>query len=92
MDISQVESIGTSARGKSELIKHLSGEKLTNRQMIISKCYDCMGFYADGRGQDCEIPDCPLYPMMPYGSKPREKSRRGGFKNKATLPQNDSVE
>jgi Zn-finger protein len=33
--------------------------------MIMAKCYDCTGFYKDGR-EDCNTPTCPLYPLMPY--------------------------
>ena len=64
--IDDIEKNGISGKGKSEMLKHLNGERLTQRQMIISKCYDCMGFYSDGRGADCEIPTCSLYPLMPY--------------------------
>lgn len=64
--IETISNSGISARGKKELLKHLYGERLTVRQMVIAKCYDCMGYYSDGRGQDCKIPDCPLYPLMPY--------------------------
>jgi hypothetical protein len=59
---------GILARGRNELKKHLNGGRLTFKQAILAKCYDCMGFYADGKA-DCAIPECPLYPVMPYGSK-----------------------
>ena len=59
---------GVKARGRNELIKHLKGERLTQRQMILSNCYDCMGGYVDGK-QDCEIPSCTHYPLMPYREK-----------------------
>jgi hypothetical protein len=55
------------AKGIKELNKYKMGDKLTNRQAIIAKCADCMGLYVDGK-LDCTIPDCPLYPLMPYGS------------------------
>jgi hypothetical protein len=54
-------------RGQKEFNKHELGERLTFRQMILAKCYECMGKYADGKA-DCSIPVCPLYPMMPYGT------------------------
>ncbi len=54
------------AKGVKELNKYKMGDKLTNRQAIIAKCADCMGLYVDGK-LDCQIPDCPLYPLMPYG-------------------------
>ena len=54
-----------SARGGKELKKHLVGDRLALKQMILAKCFDCMGRYFDGK-TDCELPDCPLYPIMPY--------------------------
>jgi hypothetical protein len=54
------------ARGEKELNKYIDGKKLTLRQMILAKCFECMGNYDDGK-VDCELSDCPLYPMMPYG-------------------------
>ena len=61
-------SRGIAAKGRLELTKHLKGDKLTYKQAALAKCYDCMSFYVDGKA-DCAIPDCPLYPFMPYGSK-----------------------
>lgn len=60
-----IEKHGSFARGKGELLRHLAGIKLTNKRAILAKCYDCMGFYADGR-INCNMPHCPLYPIMPY--------------------------
>jgi hypothetical protein len=62
-------------RGEGELKKHEAGERLTQRQMILAKCFECCGNYADGR-EDCAIPECPLYPMMPYGSIRRAATSR----------------
>ncbi len=62
------------ARGIKELKKHLLGERLTLRQMVIAKCADCTNWYGDGK-IDCEIPDCPLYPMSPYGKHMPFKSQ-----------------
>lgn len=62
------------AKGKEELLKHLMrGERLTEglttrltiRRAVIAKCYDCCGYYQDGK-KDCEVPECPLHPFMPY--------------------------
>lgn len=58
------------ARGCRELKKHSLGDRLTLRQMILAKCADCCNWYADGKN-DCEIPDCPLYPLSPYGTHPK---------------------
>lgn len=35
------------------------------RQRLLAKCFECMGGYKDGM-VDCRIPDCALYPNMPY--------------------------
>ena len=63
--IEEIEKHGKTARGKGELLKHLHGEKLTIRQATQAHCYDCMGYFADGKN-DCEMPRCSLYPYMPY--------------------------
>lgn len=60
--------IGIKAKGSKELKKHKEGGKLTRRQAIHAKCYDCLGGYADGK-TDCALPYCPLYPWMPYKGK-----------------------
>ena len=53
------------ALGRKELLKHLDGKRLTQRQQIIAKCFECCCGYADGK-RSCKMPDCPLYPLMPY--------------------------
>jgi hypothetical protein len=65
-----MEMGGITARGGKELKKHLSGQKLTQRRMILAKCYDCMGGFIDGK-MDCRVSRCPLYPLMPYRDKPK---------------------
>jgi hypothetical protein len=52
-------------KGKSEYIKILKGQYCTQRERILAKCYDCMGYYADG-AEDCRVSSCPLYKLMPY--------------------------
>ena len=64
---------GKQAQGKNEYIKYLEGGKLTLRQAVKGKCYDCMGYYEDGK-VDCVLPDCPLYPFMPFNPN-KQKSR-----------------
>ena len=63
--LKSIEDHGIVAKGQAELIRHLNGERLTIREMVISKCYECCGYFADGR-EDCEMSDCSLYPLMPY--------------------------
>ena len=53
------------ARGNKELRKHILGDRLSLKKAVLAKCADCMGYYFDGRF-DCQMPDCPLYPFMPY--------------------------
>jgi hypothetical protein len=67
-----IEKYGMMAKGKAEMIRHLYGEKLSYRQAVIAKCYDCTGWAADGK-EDCCMPECALYPFMPYGKKPEKK-------------------
>lgn len=55
-------------QGRKELAKHLQGKQTTPQGAMRAKCYDCMGYYADG-AVDCEMPSCPLYPWMPYRQK-----------------------
>lgn len=64
MNLEAAKQIPSSA-GKRHLITHLEGKRLTRNQIIMAKCCECMGGYVDGR-MDCKIPDCPLYPLMPY--------------------------
>jgi len=65
-------------RGMKELEKYQKDfKKLSYKQAIIAKCAECMGNYRDGK-VDCFIPECPLYPYMPYGQawKNREKNQK----------------
>jgi hypothetical protein len=65
---------GKAYRGKKELIKLMTGGKLSAQECIYAKCYDCMGWYSDDGAVDCESKDCPLYPKMPY-NKNKVKSK-----------------
>ena len=66
---------GKQAQGKNEMLKHLDGGLLTPREAIKAWCYDCVGFYDDGK-MDCERDDCPLHPYMPYNPN-RVKGSKG---------------
>jgi hypothetical protein len=72
--IEEIRKHGISTRGKTNLIRYLEGERLTQREAILAKCCDCAGYHSDGR-VDCRMPDCPLYPYMPY----RGKKSQGPF-------------
>ena len=56
---------GVLAKGKRELDGHQRGKKLSYRNAVLAKCYECMNGYADGK-EDCRISGCPLYAYMPY--------------------------
>ena len=56
---------GVKAIGRKELTSHLKGLRLTPRRAVSAMCYDCMGGFTDGK-HSCQIPDCPLFPFMPY--------------------------
>jgi len=63
--IRHIEKNGKLAQGKKDVLKYWRGERLTRNQAILGKCYDCMGFYIDGR-RDCKMPRCTLYDFMPF--------------------------
>lgn len=66
--MTKLESIkkhGVSAQGRKELLRYLKGKDLTLHQAVLARCYDCMSYFADGAA-DCKIPECPLYPYMPF--------------------------
>ena len=74
-DIAWIRKHGKTAKGKNEYLSYLEhNTKLPPKQAILAQCYQCLGCYADGK-VDCEIPDCPLYPYMPY-RKGVEKVKR----------------
>ena len=54
---------GKKRAGQKDLINHLSGKRLTQRESIRAKCYDCNGM---GEVGDCIDEDCPLHPYSPY--------------------------
>jgi hypothetical protein len=77
--ISDIKRNGKMAKGKKELIKYLEGGRLTLKQAVNARCYDCMGFYADGK-VDCNMPHCSLHPFMPHNQN------RGKRTVKNTMP------
>ena len=62
---------GIKALGRKELLRHLKGEKLTQKESIFGKCYECCGGYLDGK-YSCEMTECPLFPGMPYKDRKPE--------------------
>lgn len=61
----EVTMKGKKSGGMTNYLKYLSGRKIGLKGAVLAKCFDCCGFYADGR-MDCKIQDCPLYPWQPY--------------------------
>jgi len=57
---------GRRARGKAALVCYLKGKKITRQEAIEAKCYECMGYCANGIHR-CTIKECPLYKFSPYG-------------------------
>lgn len=89
--IETVESAPASS-GRTQLLKYLSKERLTQRQAIVAKCCDCMGYYVDGR-IDCRMPDCTLYPWMPYkGAKTEPNKTQESPKYEALPPRKGGSE
>jgi len=68
--IREIKKYGLKAKGRKEICAYLTGEHLTRGEAILAKCYDCCGYYSDGKA-DCQIPACPLYSFMPYGKNSR---------------------
>jgi hypothetical protein len=66
--ITEVSTYGKKAKGRSEFLRYLKGEKLTRNESILAMCYECLNYYEDGIG-DCQASECPLYDYMPYKKK-----------------------
>lgn len=73
--IKNVRRYGKTARGQKELVKHYQGERLTLKQAVLAKCYNCAGFFADGK-VDCSMPHCSLHPFMAYNQNREKGSKR----------------
>ena len=69
-----VERYGATARGKRELLKYLDGGRLTRKQAMLAKCFECCNGYSDGK-TDCRVRLCPLYAFMPYASPKKRPAK-----------------
>ncbi len=87
----QVQQYGKLYKGKNALIAHLSGENISFRLAVYAKCYDCMGFFADGK-QDCKVFTCPLHPFMAFKEGGGRKSKTMKIKSevRADASEHDS--
>ncbi|MEI7636350.1 MAG: hypothetical protein WCJ37_03540 [Syntrophus sp. (in: bacteria)] len=70
-----IEEVGVLAKGKAEFLKHLDGERLTPGETFLAQCYDCTGYYADGK-EDCKMLTCAIYPFMAYREDKPERRRK----------------
>jgi len=57
-----------SFKGQMDYEKVKEGKKVTYKGAVLAKCYECMGFFEDGK-QDCLGKSCPLYQYYPYKGK-----------------------
>jgi len=76
MEREEVEN-GKTARGKKQLLDHIDGKRLTQREAIHAHCYMCMGFEPN----ECSFEECPLRPYSPswaQKSVPDEETVDGG--------------
>lgn len=67
----EINMHGVSSTGRTQYLKYLSGKKIGLKGAVLSKCFDCMGYYIDGRN-DCGMSECALYPWMPYRKRDKE--------------------
>lgn len=83
---------GVTSAGKTNLVKHLRGERLTQRQAILAKYCDCMGYHVDGR-LDCRMPHCSLFPFRQYKDDPSSSSKKAisSRRRGATTPPGDGT-
>ncbi|KYC52634.1 MAG: hypothetical protein AMQ22_00684 [Candidatus Methanofastidiosum methylothiophilum] len=65
----------TSAIGYRHYKNFADGKKLSFKEAILAKCYDCSCGYVDGK-IDCCIEDCPLYQYAPYGKSWANRGKR----------------
>ena len=63
MDMLESARKGKRRVGQKDLINHLQGKRLTQRQAIRAKCYDCNGM---GECFGCDNSECSLFPYSPY--------------------------
>jgi hypothetical protein len=57
---------GKCRSGQLHLLRYYEGTRLTQRQAIQAKCYDCNGM---GESTECDIETCSLYPYSQFKVK-----------------------
>lgn len=68
-DMLDSATTGTRRAGQGDFVNYLMGKRLTQRQAIKAKCYDCDGMGDTG---ECDCISCALYPYSPYKIAPKE--------------------
>jgi len=66
-------SVGKRAQCDKEMKKYEMGVRLTQRQAILAKCFECANGYFDGK-EDCAIAECPLHHLCHTGRKTDQKT------------------
>jgi len=59
--ILDIRKFGKRHRGRGELMAHLTGRPLSDRERIWAYCFDCTNYCCDT--DNCGQADCPLYPV-----------------------------
>ena len=81
-DMLESAKSGKRRSGRSELIKYLSGNRLTRSKAISAKCFDCQGM---GEDNVCETITCPLFPYSPYHQNPPDSSQHSSGEEKGVF-------
>ena len=63
---------GKKKAGQTFLIKYLTGDKITRKQSMDARCYECQGM---GDSDKCEITQCPLFPYSKFNHSNRKKGK-----------------
>jgi hypothetical protein len=71
--IADINQDGLVVRGRKEYLAYLSGQRITLRQAVSAHCYDCQGFFADGRAP-CPDVLCPLWPWSHFRNQLNRKT------------------
>ena len=67
-EIENVKAFGKSGQGRTEYLDYLEGKHISYKQRCLAQCYQCMGYYKDGK-VSCGCRTCALFTIMPYKDK-----------------------
>lgn len=88
--ILDIRKYGKKHRGRGELITHLTGRPLSDRERIWAHCYDCMNYCHDT--DDCKQADCPLYPVWAEVVRKMNFSGTTPIKSSSVCQSKDNLE